>query len=179
MAKWEKHQMQELPFWFDRLDGVVVKSIWFCDLRQIIWSLQASHLCIAKIQLIIILLTSCSCSFIQHIFIEGLQLLLSRSHSFGIGRAQPWLIYVKMYSKMYDMLDGIKCGGEKKIKALRMTRRIKVGKWLPFRRRAQLSNHWEDDTWGKILKKKRKPEAETELRESLLFWRKSRECSVV
>ena len=29
---------------------------------------------------------------------------------------------------MYDMLDGIKCGGEKKIKALRMTRRIKVGK---------------------------------------------------
>ena len=32
-----------------------------------------------------------------------------------------------MYSKMYDMLDGIKCSGGKN-KALRMTGRIKVGK---------------------------------------------------
>ena len=66
-------------------------------------------------------------SFSQHIFIEGLLLPLCSSHSIGIGRAQPWLIYVKMYSKMYDMLDGIKCSGGKN-KALRMTRRIKVGK---------------------------------------------------
>lgn len=52
-------------------------------------------------------------------------------HSIGRGRAQPWLIYGKMYSKMYGMLDSIKCYGEE-TKALRATSRIQMGEMTAF-----------------------------------------------